>query len=186
MTYNARRLFCSVVGCSREIIARDLCSKHYEQARSSGQLELHKRHGQSYTPTYQCWASMKDRCDNKNNVRFSDYGGRGITYDPAWKDFEKFLADMGRKPAGKSLDRKDNEGNYDKGNCQWATPLEQAATRRKRAGERDSGVVGVYLTTKGRWTARAYRAGQRLELYHGADFFEAVCARKSWEANNAR
>lgn len=68
---------------------------------------------------------MKARCDDENRPQFKDWGGRGITYDPRWAVFENFLADMGEPPPGKTLDRRDNDGNYNKDNCRWTTPREQ-------------------------------------------------------------
>ena len=81
--------------------------------------------------TYQSWLDMKSRCFNKNNQRYYTHGGRGITVCDEWKDsFDVFLSDMGYKPEGYSLDRIDNDGNYEKGNCKWSTPKEQALNRR--------------------------------------------------------
>lgn len=89
-----------------------------------------RTHGMSDTPTYQSWLSMRARCLNSNNVGYQHYGGRGITIDPRWDSFENFLADMGEKPNGLTLDRKDVNGNYVASNCRWATPFEQIHNRR--------------------------------------------------------
>ncbi len=79
---------------------------------------------------YSSWNAMKTRCDNKSHKAYPRYGGRGITYDPAWKDFKNFLKDMGLKPDSKmELERIDNNKNYSKDNCKWATKKEQTRNR---------------------------------------------------------
>jgi hypothetical protein len=75
---------------------------------------------------------MWTRCTNPNVDNFERYGGRGIKICKRWHRFENFLADMGHRPAGKTLDRINSNGNYKPSNCRWATPLEQRHNRRKR------------------------------------------------------
>jgi len=94
------------------------------------------RHGgyKYKTTEYMSWNAMKDRCNNSNHESYSRYGGRGITYDAAWNDFKIFLNDMGLKPDSKlELERIDNDKNYCKENCRWATHKEQT---RNRGGKR--------------------------------------------------
>jgi hypothetical protein len=79
---------------------------------------------------YKSWASMKKRCLNPNDSKFDDYGGRGITICESWLKFENFFADMGNRPAGLTLDRIDNDGNYEPGNCKWSTWSEQQKNKR--------------------------------------------------------
>jgi len=73
---------------------------------------------------------MGQRCTNPNHMAYQDYGGRGIVICRRWRSFENFLADMGERPEGMTLDRIDNDGNYEPGNCRWATPKVQRANQR--------------------------------------------------------
>lgn len=87
-------------------------------------------HGRSGDSTYNSWRGMLARCKNKNNEKFHRYGSRGITVCERWLQFENFLVDMGERPPDTTLDRKENNGNYEPGNCRWATPKEQALNRK--------------------------------------------------------
>ena len=162
---------CSIDGCNKKRgTARGWCHIHY------------CRWWRSKTPLYETWVQMKYRCHNKNHPAYSCYGGRGITVCDHWRDsFKAFLADMGPKPSNKhSLDRINNDGNYEPSNCRWATRCQQQ--RNTRMNRRNKiGITGVYPHRKNKWIASLYNNNKLKHLYSGPDFFEACCARKSAE-----
>ena len=89
------------------------------------------RHGMIGTREYESWMHAKGRCFNSDNAAYLNYGGRGITMCEKWKNsFEAFYSDMGPCPPKYTLDRKDNDGNYEPGNCRWATRKTQNRNRR--------------------------------------------------------
>ncbi len=87
-------------------------------------------HRMTGTSEHHTWAQIRTRCENSNSPDWPLYGGRGIKVCKRWSSFECFYFDMGDRPAGRSLDRKNNNGNYCKSNCRWATPSQQSKNRR--------------------------------------------------------
>lgn len=99
---------------------------------SCGCHSLERSYGQTKNPEYCVWSGMKHRCYDKDNEKYPDYGARGITVCDRWLvSFSNFLEDMGKRTSPKhTIDRRDNDGNYEKSNCRWATSRQQ--TRNKR------------------------------------------------------
>lgn len=91
-----------------------------------------KKHGDWNTIEYHTWEGMLQRCYNPNATNYQYWGGRGITVCKSWHQYQNFLNDMGRRPGkGYSLDRCNNNGNYEPNNCRWVTWHEQAVNHRK-------------------------------------------------------
>ena len=112
--FNERSRVCSVCGSELPKVERTYKKKHKKQ-----------------TKEYACWAAMKSRCLNVQNPQFNNYGERGIKVCDRWlNSFENFLFDMGKCPPGLTIDRIDNDGDYEPGNCRWATMTQQSRNKR--------------------------------------------------------
>lgn len=128
--------------CGNSVIAKGIHLKSgHTQSCGCAKIELHTKrltkHGYCGTSLYNVWCSMKERCCNKQAQRYNDYGGRGIKVCSRWlNSFEAFYEDVSKLPhfgeKGYSLDRINNDGNYEPSNIRWATAKEQANNKRKR------------------------------------------------------
>lgn len=137
--------------CGEPIIARatDVRRGFFGKCRicsSKIRSDVQKKHGLRKSPTYSTWSSMKNRATCPSGKDWAKYGAVGIGMDERWNDFQSFIADMGMKPAGMSLDRIDNTKGYSKENCRWAT--KQTQQRNKRTSKIWHIKGKTYLTLK--------------------------------------
>jgi hypothetical protein len=150
------------------------CDKALRGKRIS---EAKMRHGATRTPAWVAWVGMRTRCNNPNLPSYQWWGGRGIRVCERWSSFENFLADMGQPPAPRmSLDRIDNDGDYEPGNCRWADHRTQAHNRRdNRVLETPRGPMLMIDA------AKAYGLGVSTlswRLRHGWDVLDALTTPK--------
>jgi hypothetical protein len=122
-------------------------------------------HGMFGTPIYRVWSEMVQRCTNPNNQHWSHYGGRGINVCDDWRDFVNFYRDMGDRPApGHSIDRIDNDGNYEPSNCRWATKSVQNLNRRKKPGCSSQHRGVTWFASRNKWRATIEIDGKQRHL----------------------
>lgn len=126
---------CSVDGCKNIYFTMGFCNKHYLRFKKYGDplftKTTHEEHGLRSKPEYEVWAGMKARCNNPTHVGYKRYGGKGISVCKRWSDsFLSFYTDVGPRPSKThQIDRIDSLGNYEPGNCRWATVEENNQNR---------------------------------------------------------
>jgi hypothetical protein len=139
------------------------------------------KHGMSSSKIRAVWSAMKGRCKKPSNPDYPDYGGRGVRVCDTWEDFENFLADMGLPEPRATLERIDNDGNYCKDNCRWATRLEQSENRRNSK----SLTIGGVTKTISAWSRasgisyRTIRTRLKLRWKHRDAVFRPLVVRES-------
>lgn len=128
----------------------------FNNTRSCGCLRRKPRlHGLSRTVEHNAWWYMITRCGDPGRPEYPRYGGRGIKVCERWQEFVNFLADMGPRPSPRhSIDRIDNDGNYEPSNCRWATPVQQSTNTRRNVRLTYNGITKCYPSGVGRWVLR--------------------------------
>ena len=141
------------------------------------------KHGHSRSPEYDAWHNIKERCYNKDNIAFANYGGRGITMCDRWLEcLNSFINDVGKRPSPKhSIDRIDTNGNYEPSNIRWTTREVQARNTRVRK-DSISGHKGVYFDkTRNKWVCYIFINKKHKEIGRFDTLEDAIATRKAAE-----
>jgi hypothetical protein len=184
---------CTIDGCDRKWYCKGYCEVHYGYLMRNGDPLTTYLHGMAKKREYFSWQDMKSRCYNPNTKYYEYYGGRGIKVCERWRNnFVEFYEDLGDRPEGMSLDRKDSNGNYSCGkcpecltngwvaNCQWATRKHQSVnTRMHRTNT--SGRRGVSWDKRShKWEAYISIDNSKFSIGHFSDREEAAWMRDQW------
>jgi hypothetical protein len=173
---------CSVQNCGLSHEGLGYCKKHYYRYKKFGKLDIEdarEMHGMYGTPEYNTWASIVQRTTDKNWHRYADWGGRGIKICDSWrKSFLAFYKDMGKRPIGMSINRINNDGDYEPNNCEWADAKKQA--RNTRVQSRNiSGFTGVtWNKANHKWVAMIRVDGKLIHLGTFLNKEDAINVRK--------
>jgi hypothetical protein len=178
---------CSIEGCLTWVEARGWCQKHYTRWRNHGSPYTVKKYQDRKRvshPLYTTYRGMIQRCTNDTAKFYPYYGGRGITVCKRWlavDGFENFVSDMGPRPEGQTLDRRNNMRGYTPGNCRWTDRTTQQLNQRT-SRTNSSGHRGVHFyKANGKWSAYIGYKRKRVHLGYFDTIAEAVRARKSAE-----
>lgn len=173
---------CEISGCINRHAARGFCINHYRLFKKHGDPNVNKapeQHGMTGTDEHRIWAGIKTRCFNNKVVEYPRYGGRGITMCDEWRDsFAAFYDHMGKRPSkDHSVDRINNDGDYEPNNVRWATREEQMRNTRLHSNN-TSGVRGVSPVKADKtWLASIHYEGKLRSLGKFKKLEDAVQAR---------
>lgn len=146
-------------------------------------MKAYEKHGMRYEPEYQVWASIVKRCYDEGSSQYKDYGERGILMSHDWRhNFSSFIRDMGPRPDGATIERRDVNKGYDCYNCYWELDRSVQAYNTRLRSNNTSGKAGVmWNTDKEKWEAYIYQNKKRKRLGFFTDKDEAISAREASE-----
>lgn len=177
---------CTVTNCKK--IPRNkvnkYCNLHYRRNLKHGNplktLRIRENHGLYRHALYPIWVQMKQRCNNKKCKTYMYYGGRGISVCERWQSsFKNFVEDMGERPIAATLDRIDNDGDYEPSNCRWANMSTQTSNRGDNRNN-TSGYKGIVFR-QGSWRVRIMNDYKEISLGSYTSLTDAIQARINGE-----
>lgn len=171
-----------------DVATNKLTSGHTKSCgcrRSAAMKVTATTHGRSKAPEYRVWAAMMQRCTNPNNPSHATYGARGVVVCDRWLSFESFIADMGSRPTPRhTIERRDVDGPYSKGNCYWTDDFAMQAFNQNLKSNNKTGKSGVYWRKdRGRWVAKIFHDGKHRMLGSFLTKDEAVACREKAEVD---
>jgi len=172
----------TINGCSLRSGLTKSCGCLHDEIRKELVKQIsNETHGMTKTPTYSSWKYMKQRCNNTKSTHYCDYGGRGIKICKRWMKFENFFEDMGAKPDKLTLERKNNNGDYELGNCVWANRTIQARNQRLR-NENKTGIKGTSFNKKSqKYCVRITASNKQYHIGNYSTPTQAMIARQKAE-----
>lgn len=175
---------CKIMICLLPVRAGGYCSKHYNYFYYRTSHKRKKQHRMTKSPEYKSWQSMKSRCLNPKATGYEYWGGRGIKICDRWlNSFENFLADMGKRPEGATLNRIDNDGNYEPQNCKWSFISEQQLNKRIQKNNRSGYKHIHYIDSeqrKKKWVVSISYNGKQHNIGRYTTLDEAIIARDTF------
>lgn len=184
------RVFVAIAGKGRagKYCGRSCAGKAYYRRRKAGLPYRHHLHGLSHHPLYHKWEGMMDRCNNPNRKSYKNYGGRGIQVCERWLDPANFISDieaLGPRPTPRhSIDRKDNNGNYEPANVRWLDQTHQNFNQRTRR-DNTAGHRGItYDRSRSKWSATLGISGRTINGGRFETLPEAIARRHQLQVDN--